>query len=241
LSCAARKAEKAKRQKYSIGLSRDWKQDLTSSNNRLNQGGSGSGRRQTAGSVACLRETVGPQRCLILPRRSREQASYAPEDTHQKARRPLAWLLATSGSYLLRTTGTEKDPREIWKTYIQLAQVEDAFRTTKSNRGMRPIYHHTAQRTQAHILVCFLALVLWRTLQQWMDCSGLGTAPRKLLEELREITSLDMLLPTRDNKSIRLRVVSTAPSGLKIMLQRLKLPLPSRPRGVENVVPTLAD
>jgi len=151
------------------------------------------------------------------------------------------WLLSTSGSYLLRTNWTEKDPREIWKTYIQLTQVEDAFRTTKSDLGMRPIYHHKAHRTQAHILVCFLALVLWRTLQQWMDCSGLGTAPRKLLEELREIKSLDVLLPSRDNKTIRLRVVSTAPPGLKILLQRLKLPLPGRPKVIENVVPTLAD
>ena len=106
---------------------------------------------------------------------------------------------------------------------------------------MRPIYHHKADRTQAHILVCFLALVLWRTLQQWMECSGLGTAPRKLLEELREIKSLDVLLPSRDNKTIRLRVVSTAPPRLKILLQRLKLPLPNRPKVIENVVPTLAD
>jgi transposase len=151
------------------------------------------------------------------------------------------WLLSTSGSYLLRTNWTEKDPREIWKTYIQLTQVEDAFRTTKSDLGMRPIYHHKADRTQAHILVCFLALVLWRTLQQWMECSGLGTAPRKLLEELREIRSLDVLVPTRDHKKIRLRVVSTAPPGLKILLQRLKLPLPGIPKVIENVVPTLAD
>ena len=151
------------------------------------------------------------------------------------------WLLSTSGSYLLRTNWKEKDPGEIWKTYIQLTQVEDAFRTAKSDLGMRPIYHHKADRTQAHILVCFLALVLWRTLQLWMDCSGLGTAPRKLLEELREIRSLDVLLPSRDNKTIRLRVVSTAPPGLKILLQRLKLPLPNRPKIVEDVVPTLAD
>jgi len=151
------------------------------------------------------------------------------------------WLLSTSGSYLLRTNWTEKDPREIWKTYIQLTQVEDAFRTTKSDLGMRPIYHHKADRTQAHILVCFLALVLWRTLQQWMECSGLGTAPRKLIEELRELKSLDVLLPSRDNKTIRLRVVSTAPPGLKILLQRMKLPLPGRPKIVEHVVPTLAD
>jgi hypothetical protein len=74
-----------------------------------------------------------------------------------------------------------------------------------------------------------------------MECSGLGTAPRKLIEELREIKSLDVLLPSRDNKTIRLRVVSTAPPGLKILLQRLNLPLPNRPKVIENVVPTLAD
>ena len=141
----------------------------------------------------------------------------------------------TSGSYLLRTNWTEKDPKEIWNTYIQLTQVEDAFRTAKSDLGMRPIYHHKTDRTQAHILVCFLALVLWRTLQQWMECSGLGTAPRKLLQEMRDLKSLDVLLPARD-KTIRLRVAATAPQPLKVLLQRMKIPLPNRPKIIENVV-----
>jgi len=72
-----------------------------------------------------------------------------------------------------------------------------------------------------------------------MSASGLGTAPRKLLEELREVESLDVLLPTRE-KTIRLRVVSTAPQELKILLQRLGLTLPNRSKIVENVVKTLA-
>ena len=76
--------------------------------------------------------------------------------------------------------------------------MEDSFRTEKHDLGMRPIFHHKQDRTQAHILVCFLALTMWRTLQQWMKASGLGTAPRKLLEELRELKSLDVLLPTRE-------------------------------------------
>ena len=150
------------------------------------------------------------------------------------------WLLTASGSYLLRTNWSEKDPKEIWKTYIQLTQVEDAFRITKSDLGMRPIYHQKSDRTRAHILVCFLALAMWRTLQQWMAYSGLGTSPRKLLEELREVKSLDVLLPARDQKTIRLRIVSTAPPALKILLQQLKLPLPNKPKVIENVVPTLA-
>ena len=139
----------------------------------------------------------------------------------------------------MRTNWEERDPHKLWKTYMQLTQVEDTFRISKSDLGIRPIYHHRPHRTQAHILVCFLALVMWRTLEQWMNGCGLGTAPRKLLEELREIRSMDILLPTRD-KTIRLRVVGTAPQRLKILLHRLKLLLPNRPKIIENVVQTFA-
>ncbi|HEY5522046.1 MAG TPA: IS1634 family transposase [Desulfuromonadaceae bacterium] len=144
-------------------------------------------------------------------------------------------LMETGGNYLLRTNWTEADPKTLWRTYIELTEVEDAFRTTKHDLGMRPIYHQKKDRTQAHILVCFLALAMWRTLQQWMKASGLGTAPRKLLEEMKEIKSLDVLLPTR-GKNIRLRVVATAPKELKVLLQRMKVLLPSRPKIIENVV-----
>lgn len=148
------------------------------------------------------------------------------------------WACHAAGSYLLRTNWKEQDPHRLWQTYIQLTQVEDAFRITKLDLGVRPIYHQTAPRVQAHILVCFLALAMWRTLQEWMKTSGLGTAPRKLLEELREIRSLDVLLPARE-KTLRLRVVTTAPKELKVLLHRLGLPLPNRPKQMENVVQTL--
>jgi transposase len=145
------------------------------------------------------------------------------------------WALETGGSYILRTNWNETDPQTLWNTYIQLTEVEDAFRTTKHDLGMRPIFHQKKERTQAHILVCFLSLALWRTLQQWMKASGLGTAPRKLLEEIKVIKSLDVLLPAKD-KTIRLRTVATAPSPLKVLLQRMKIPLPNRPRIIKNVV-----
>ena len=145
------------------------------------------------------------------------------------------WALETGGSYILRTNWTETDPKTLWNTYIQLTEVEDAFRTAKHDLGMRPIFHQKQDRTQAHILVCFLSLALWRTLQQWMKTSGLGTAPRKLLEEMREIHSLDVLLPTRE-KRIKLRVVATPSAELKVLLQRMKLLLPNRPKVIENVV-----
>jgi transposase len=100
---------------------------------------------------------------------------------------------------------------------------------------MRPIFHQKKDRTQAHILVCFLSLALWRTLQRWMKTAGLGTAPRKLLEEMRELKSLDVLLPARD-KTIRLLVVANPSPPLKVLLQRMKISLPNRPKVIENVV-----
>ena len=145
------------------------------------------------------------------------------------------WALQSGGNYILRTNWKEADPKIIWKRYIQLTEVEDAFRTEKHDLGMRPIYHRKQDRTQAHILVCFLSLAMWRTLQQWMKTSGLGTAPRKLIEEMREVRSLDVLLPAKD-KTIRLRVVSTPSKELKVLLQRLKIRLPNRPKIIENVV-----
>lgn len=149
------------------------------------------------------------------------------------------WALQSGGSYILRTNWTGADPKTIWKKYIQLTEVEDAFRTEKHDLGMRPIYHQKKNRTQAHILVCFLALSMWRTLQQWMKTSGLGTSPRKLIEEMREVRSLDVLLPARD-KTIRLRVVSTPSKELKVLLQRMKILLPNKPKIIENVVQKIA-
>ena len=149
------------------------------------------------------------------------------------------WAMETGGSYILRTNWGETDPKTLWNTYIQLTEVEDSFRTEKYDLGMRPIFHHKQDRTQAHILVCFLALTVWRTLQQWMKASGLGTAPRKLLEELRELRSLDVLLPTRE-KTIRLRMVATPARELKVLLQRMKILIPNRPKMIENVVEKMA-
>lgn len=159
--------------------------------------------------------------------------------TIKKQEERTEWAFHTSGSYLLRTNWTGTDPKELWKLYIQLTQAEDAFRTTKSDLGLRPVYHQTADRTEAHILVCFLALAMWRTLQQWMECAGLGTAPRKFLEEMREIRSLDVVLPAKD-KTIRLRTVSKAPQPLRILLQQLNLPLPNQPKIIEKVVQNLS-
>ena len=129
----------------------------------------------------------------------------------------------------------------LWKTYIGLTQIEDCFRISKYDLGLRPIFHYDQERVQAHILVCFLALVMWRTLQQWMEGCGLGTAPRKLLEEMAEVRSLDVVLPTQAGPHIRLRTVSKPEKHRAILLQHLGLPLPNRPKNIQNVVETFAE
>ena len=150
------------------------------------------------------------------------------------------WVEQTDGYYLLRTNLQGWDARTLWRTYIGLTQIEDCFRVTKHDLGLRPIFHHRQDRTQAHILVCFLSLVMWRTLEHWMSASGLGTAPRKLLEELAEVRSMDLVLPTRAGQEIRLRTVSRPEPHLAILLDHLDLPLPNKPKRVRNVVETFA-
>jgi transposase len=134
----------------------------------------------------------------------------------------------------------EADPATLWKQYIQLVDAEWAFRITKDELEIRPIWHHTDQRVLAHILVCFLAYVLWKTLAGWMHRAGLGDAPRTLLEELAKIKSGDVVLPTvskdgRPSKTIRLRCVTEADAGQKVLLHRLGIHLPRRLRRLDEV------
>ena len=91
------------------------------------------------------------------------------------------WSLA---AVWLRTNHPSDDPVELWRWYIQLTQAEAAFRTGKTDLLLRPIFHQKTHRVEAHILVCFLSLVLWRSLEQWMRAKGLGDCARQLLIEL---------------------------------------------------------
>lgn len=151
------------------------------------------------------------------------------------------WAQLSEGCYLLRTNLTDVDPKTLWKRYIQLTEAEWAFRIAKDELVIRPIWHQKADRVKAHILVCFLAYVLWKTLAQWMRRAGLGDAPRTLLEEFAKIKSGDVVLPGRFGdgrtcKMIRLRCVTTPDEAQKVLLNRLGLRLPQRLRQTDEVV-----
>jgi transposase len=88
------------------------------------------------------------------------------------------------GAYLLRSNCDETDPAQLWQWYIQLTQAEAAFRTSKSDLGLRPVFHQKKERVQAHNIVCYLALAMWRSLEQWMSAKGLGSCARQLIKEM---------------------------------------------------------
>ena len=134
------------------------------------------------------------------------------------------------GCYALRTNIKDWTETEIWKTYIQLTQVENAFRAHKSELDIRPVWHQREDRAQAHIFVCFLAFVLWKLLEQWQNRAGLGNSPRTILEEVGHIHSGDIMLPTTTGERIRLRSIVSPDKAQKFILQRLGIDLPRRMR-----------
>jgi len=156
----------------------------------------------------------------------------------KKEERPdrVDWVSLAQGAYMLRNNHPETDPVKLWRWYIQLTQAEAAFRSAKSDLAMRPVYHQKTERVESHILVCFLALAMWRTLEQWMNRKGLGTCARQLLLELDELRSVDVVLPVADGPELRLRMVVKPEKPLAFLLAKLGLTLPKGSKKIENVV-----
>lgn len=138
------------------------------------------------------------------------------------------WATLSSGCYLLRTNVSGWSDEELWKAYIQLTEAEAAFRIHKSDLSIRPIWHQKEERVLAHIFVCFLAYVLWKTLGQLCSKASLSDEPRRILAELSEIRSMDVVLPTRSGPEIRTRCVSKPSDHQQILLEKLNLKLPSK-------------
>ena len=138
------------------------------------------------------------------------------------------WATLSAGCYLLRTNVADWSDEDLWKAYIQLTEAEAAFRIHKSDLTIRPIWHQKEDRVLAHIFVCFLGYVLWKTLGQLCTAAGLGSEPRRVLSELSEIRLMDVVLPTRAGIDIRTRCISKPSDHQQILLDRLHLRLPSK-------------
>jgi transposase len=222
---------------------------------RIDEGLQSLGRRIEKSQSALDRGTLERQIGRLLERNSRASARYSislTEDPVTPAGVKLKWSTRpewedwaklSEGTYILRSNIHHWTDEELWKTYIQLSEAEAAFRIQKSDLCIRPIWHHKQDRIKAHILICFLAYVLWKTLQQWQSRAGLGDSPRTILTELSRIHAADIVLPLADGskRELRLRCVVRPEREQELLLQRLGLTLPERlrpPAGTPNVVAT---
>jgi transposase len=140
------------------------------------------------------------------------------------------------GCYLLRSNVPDWTAEELWRAYMQLVEAEAAFRIQKDELRLRPVWHRIAERIQVHILVCFLAYVLRKTLEGWSQRAGLGRSVPTLLQEFARIQSTDVL-PTTDRHTARFRCVVRPDRAQTILLHHLGLEIPQRLR----IAKTLAD
>ena len=202
------------------------------------------GRRLERSRKRLDREAIGRQIGRILEKNSRAAGRYRIQVLDDPSRagglrlvwsvHPEwdAWAWHSEGTYILRTNVRDWSAEELWRTYIQLTEAEAAFRIQKSDLSIRPIWHQKAERVQAHILVCFLAYVLWKTLEQWQRRAGLGNTPRTILEEIGRIQSADVVLPVANEpgRELRIRCVVRPDPAQAMLLDRLGLRLPERLR-----------
>jgi transposase len=133
------------------------------------------------------------------------------------------------GHYLLRTNMVAEDPAALWDRYMQLVQIEAAFKCLKSDLGIRPIYHQLEHRVDAHILVAFLAYCLTATLKHRLQAHAPGLSPRAVLEKLAAIQTLDVWLPTTDGRYLVMPRYTEPEADLALLLHQLKLVLPKQP------------
>ena len=149
--------------------------------------------------------------------------------TYRLDREKLRAVRGREGRYLLRTNLSADDPELIWRCYMQLCFVEEAFRTLKGDLGLRPIFHQLPERIEAHLFIAFLAYCLSITLRQQLRTIAGGLMPRTVLEKLATVQMLDVAVPTTDGRELLL-VRRTEPGrDVQLLLDHLNLTLPPQP------------
>ena len=133
------------------------------------------------------------------------------------------------GRYLLRTNLKGEDPAKLWQYYIQLTQIEEAFKNLKGDLGLHPIYHQKEERVEAHIFVAFLAYCLHVTLRRWLRDMAPGLTPRSVLEKFAAVQMIDVHLPTTDGRHVVLSRYTQPEKELQVLLQQMKFSLPVQP------------
>lgn len=159
------------------------------------------------------------------------ESQDANEFTYRLKRDALRRVYRREGHYLLRSNldASTSSPSELWSYYIQLVEVEEAFRNLKGDLGVRPIYHQSESRIEAHIFVSFLAYCRHVTMRQKLRMLATGLTPRELLAKFASMQMLDLRLPTTDGRVVEMSRYTQADKDQQLLLSQLRLSLPAQP------------
>ena len=149
--------------------------------------------------------------------------------TYRLDRIKLREVRRREGRYLLRTNLTETDPAKLWSSYLQLVQVEDAFKNLKGDLAIRPIFHKKEERIEAHIMIAFLAYCLHITLTERLRALAPGLTARSALEKFSAMQMIDVHVPTTDGRELVMTRTTQPEPELELLLDKLKLQLPAQP------------
>jgi hypothetical protein len=171
---------------------------------------------------------------LVLPQAQASGAATAPIVArpifsfrlHRKKLREVRW---GEGRYLLRTNLCGRDPEDLWQFYLQLTEVEAAFKNLNDDLPLRPLYPQLEHRIEAHLFVAFLAYCLHLTLRARLKPLAGGLTSRAPLDKLAGIPMLDVHLPTTDGRTLLLSRYTEPNPDQRLLLQRLNLALPPQP------------
>jgi hypothetical protein len=152
-----------------------------------------------------------------------------PSFTFALNRKKLRTTRRREGRYLLRTNLTDNDPAQLWQYYIQLVAVEEAFRNLKGDLAIRPIFHKDEKRIEAHVFIAFLAYCMQITLTRRLHALAPGLTARSALEKFAAVQMIDVHLPTTDGREILLTRYTHPDPELQLLIDQLKLRLPSQP------------
>ena len=181
--------------------------------------------KQKAGRVWSLVELTLPKAPPTKKERQQRVADF--EFVLKKSK--LREVFKREGRYLLRTNMKESNPTKIWEFYLQLVEVEEAFKNLKGDLAIRPIFHQLGRRIEAHIFVCFLAYCVQATLRHQLRAKAPGLAVRQVLEKFARMQLMDVHFPTTDGRELVFVRYTQPEKDQQLLLSQMNWELPPQP------------
>jgi transposase len=182
------------------------------------------------GRLAVLKKDAGRMSAALIVHVPDEGQRPTPKNFHYKLNGDAYQeALDRDGSYILRSNAIHEDAATMWSMYMQLAWIESAFKSMKSDLAIRPIWHYVQPRVEAHIFVAFMGYCLLSTLGKYLEPIASGLSPKAVLQQLASIQMLEVYLPTSDGRWLIMPRYTEPEAEQRMLLEKLKLSLPPQP------------